>query len=113
MQRHIPLSAIYSPQYGEKWSDECLVKRASAFLLLGRVDLFIYETSLGGKDNLPSSVITIVHQHRCFGRFELLLCVHVTVKRSVSDVRARSADAHYLLYLKNPYQAIVPGAAFG
>jgi len=39
------------------------VKRASAFLSLGGVDLFFYETPLGGKDNLPSSVISIVHQH--------------------------------------------------
>jgi len=76
MQRRIPLSAVYSPQYGEeKWSDECLVKRASAFLLLGRVDLFIYETSLGGKDNLLSSVITIVHQQEQREKPELITII--------------------------------------
>ncbi len=57
-----PLRHSLSSFQRDEWSDECLVKRVSAFLSLGGVDLLCYETHLGGKNNLPLSVIYIVHQ---------------------------------------------------
>ncbi len=57
-----PLRHSLSSFQRDEWSDECLVKRTNAFLSLGGVDLFFYETPLGGKNNLPPSVISIVHQ---------------------------------------------------
>ncbi len=64
-----PLRRSLSSSHRDEWSDEGLVKRASAFLSLGGVELLFYETPLGGKDNLPPSVITIVHQQPWGGEF--------------------------------------------
>ena len=45
-------------------SDGGLVTSISTFLELDGVDLLFDEPHLGGKDNLPRSVITIVHQQK-------------------------------------------------
>jgi len=58
-----PLRHSCSPSQKGEWSDECLAKRTSAFLPLDGVDLLFDEPHPGGKDNLPPSVIYIVHQH--------------------------------------------------
>jgi len=47
----------------DKRSDECLVTSCQHFSLDG-VGLFIYEAHRSGKDNLPASVISIVHQQK-------------------------------------------------
>ena len=44
-------------------SDGGLVTSISTFLELDGVDLLFDEPHLGGKNNLPLSVIHIVHQH--------------------------------------------------
>ncbi len=76
-EAYLSLRRLLSSILGNKWSDECLVKRASAFLSLGGVDLFIYKTPLGGKDNLPPSVISIVHQQSAcylpFYKFQVIV----------------------------------------
>jgi len=75
-----PLRHSCSPSQKGEWSDECLAKRTSAFLPLDGVDLLFDEPHPGGKDNLPPSVIYIVHQQS--SSFFLL-----TLSRLVQDVK--------------------------
>ena len=65
-------------------SDGGLVTSLSTFLELDGVDLLFDEPHLGGKDNLPLSVIPIVHQQRIFvGKMASNLCA----KSQVQDKR--------------------------
>ena len=58
----MPFISTLSSQTDE-CSDGGFVKTLSAFLWLDGVDQLFDVPHLGGKDNLPSMVITIVHQH--------------------------------------------------
>jgi hypothetical protein len=58
MQRHLPPLCHETAEY----PDRGLVNSISAFLWLDGVDLLFDVLHLGGKDNLPSLVIYIVHQ---------------------------------------------------
>jgi len=69
-------------------SDGGLVTSINTFLELDGVDLLFDEPHLGGKDNLPLSVISIVHQQ--WANSSVMLILPITPLSECSKIRTTS-----------------------